>query len=128
MSNLLKKTGLQLQLAVFITLLSATVVADGFDYSDYASLLKAHVDSDGMVDYAGLKEKKDRLDQVVVKFGKVQPNEYQSWSQNEKIAFLTNAYNAFTLALIVRNYPIDSIKSLNKPWDKREWDLLGKKV
>jgi hypothetical protein len=34
-----------------------------------------------------------------------------------------NAYNAMTIDLIIRSYPINSIKDLKKPWDQRLWKL-----
>ncbi len=37
-----------------------------------------------------------------------------------------NAYNAFTIKLIVNNYPIKSIKDIPKPWDLRFFQI-GKK-
>lgn len=36
-----------------------------------------------------------------------------NWSENEKLAYWINAYNAFTVKLIVDNYPLESIKDLN---------------
>jgi len=47
------------------------------------------------------------------------------------MAFLINAYNAFTLKLIIDNYPVKSIKDIgglfSSPWDKEFFTLLGKK-
>jgi hypothetical protein len=47
-----------------------------------------------------------------------------SWDKNDQLAFWINAYNAFTVKLIVKNYPVKSIKELggaiykvNTPWD-----------
>ncbi|MDQ4139268.1 MAG: DUF547 domain-containing protein, partial [Bacteroidota bacterium] len=49
-----------------------------------------------------------------------------TWSQAEELAYWINAYNAFTLQLILRNYPLKSIKDIgskitipfvNTPWD-----------
>ena len=36
--------------------------------------------------------------------------EFNSWSKDQRIAYLINAYNALTIELIIKNYPIDSIK------------------
>ena len=38
--------------------------------------------------------------------------QYQTMGKNEKLAFLINAYNAFTLKLIIDNYPVKSIRDL----------------
>jgi len=52
-----------------------------------------------------------------------------SWSRGEKMAYWINAYNAFTIKLIVDNYPVKSIMDLEggKPWDKK-WIKLGDKT
>ncbi len=48
------------------------------------------------------------------------------------MAFLINAYNAFTIKLILTKYPVDSIKAygglfVNSPWEKEFFTLFGKK-
>ena len=42
----------------------------------------------------------------------VAPATYNSWTKNEKEAFLINAYNALILKMIVDNYPVKSIKKM----------------
>ena len=42
-----------------------------------------------------------------------------TWSKPEKLAYWINVYNAFTVKLIVDNYPLKSITDLDKPWDKK---------
>lgn len=44
----------------------------------------------------------------------------------EKLAFYINAYNIFTLRLMTENWPVKSIKSIGK-WYQKVWDLpVGK--
>ncbi|MHC4266023.1 MAG: DUF547 domain-containing protein, partial [Planctomycetota bacterium] len=38
------------------------------------------------------------------------PNEYESWQNEEKIAFWINAYNTALMKIIVENYPIESYR------------------
>lgn len=64
---------------------------------------------------------------------KVKVSEYDKWQQDDKLAFLINAYNAFTVKLIVDNYgEIESIKDLgsffSSPWKIKFVKLLGKKT
>ena len=56
-----------------------------------------------------------------------------NWTRNEALAYWINAYNAFTVKLIVDNYPLESIKELNPTiaipmvstiWNK-EWFQIG---
>ena len=51
-----------------------------------------------------------------------------SASKQEKMAFWLNAYNALTIKLILDNYPLKSIKDLDKgnPWDVSRYALGGK--
>ena len=55
---------------------------------------------------------------------------FDSWTKAERLAFLINAYNAFTIELILTEYPeLDSIKDLGSlfqsPWKKEFFTLLG---
>jgi len=47
--------------------------------------------------------------------------ESEGWSKNDHMAFYINAYNAYTIALILDHYPVKSIKDiggvLKSPWD-----------
>jgi len=109
-----------------------------FSHDDYAAVLKAYVDDEGMVFYEGLKAKREQLDTFVEALGKLETKTYTQWSQKEKNAFWLNAYNALTLKAIVDNYPIKSslIKSLTWPensirqidgvWDKIKFNVMSK--
>ncbi|MFT6716812.1 MAG: hypothetical protein ACJA0Q_001460, partial [Saprospiraceae bacterium] len=50
------------------------------------------------------------------------------WSKNEQLAFWINAYNAFTVKLILNNYPTKSINDLTKPWDEKFFSIGGIKM
>ena len=52
------------------------------------------------------------------------PNE--NWTKQEKLAYWINAYNAFTIDLVLRNYPVSSIKDIKDPWKQRYWQLGDK--
>jgi len=61
----------------------------------------------------------------------VSVEQYRGWSDGQRLAFLINAYNAFTVELILTAYPdIQSIKDLGgffqSPWKQRFFTLLGK--
>ena len=62
----------------------------------------------------------------------VSPAEFDRWSEARQLAFLINAYNAWTVELILRHYPgIDSIREIGgwfrSPWKLSFFDLLGKR-
>ncbi len=110
------------------------IVAPGyaFDHSAYDSVLKQYVDSKGLVDYSGLKKNRSGLDSYLQKTGAVSESQFDSWSEGEQIAFLTNVYNAETLQYIIDNYPLESIKDLggllSSPWGKKNVILFGEET
>ena len=97
------------------------------------ALLKKHVNADGRVDYQGFVEDKDELVQYLNALSSSAPD--TSWSEQEQLAYWINAYNAFTVKLIVDNYPVESIKDLGPAisiptihtvWHKKFFTIGGK--
>ena len=81
-----------------------------------ADILNNFVDHKGMVDYKMLKRKRLKLKKLLDEFDELDPNEYNSWSKEDKIAFWINAYNIQMLKIIVDNYPIKSSRVLRLFW------------
>ena len=97
-----------------------------FDYQDYAEVLETYVNDRGLVDYAGLQANRKQLNRFNQSLGRVTPQTYNSWNEAKKIAFLINAYNAFTLQSIIDQQPLkDSIKDISGVWNRRKFDLAG---
>lgn len=96
-------------------------------HDDWNALLQKYVSASGKVNYKGFKTDKAKLDAYLKKLETNAPA--SSWSRNEKLAYYINAYNAFTVKLIVDNYPTSSITNLKggKPWDVK-WVKLGSKT
>ncbi len=97
----------------------------------YHETLKQHVDADGWVDYAALAEDRAALDAYVASLAAPDPR--SNLSDNERLAHLINAYNAFTLQLILDNYRGGRLKSITdlhggKPWGEAIWNLGGATV
>ncbi len=95
-----------------------------FDHSKFNRLLGAYVDGGGWVDYAGVRTVIVELDAYIVELGTAP---FADLGRDEKLAFLINAYNAFTLKLILDHYPLDSIKDIPKSrsWDDVRWSIAG---
>ena len=90
------------------------------DNSIYAGLLGKYV-KDGVVDYEGFKGEEAKLDQYLTVLEKTDTG---TLSRNEQFAFYVNAYNAWTIKLILGGYPgVKSIKDLGSlfksPWKKK---------
>lgn len=96
-------------------------------HSAWNTILSENVSATGSVNYAAIKRKEGDLD-AYLKLLAENPVE-NSWSRNEKMAYWINLYNASTVKLIVANYPLKSIQSIEngKPWDKK-WIKSGGKT
>lgn len=95
-----------------------------FDHELYDKLLKAHV-ADGLVDYKALKEDA-RLDQYLAQLNEADLDSLKS--RDEKVAFWTNAYNAYTLKLITHHYPVASIMDIKKSGYPDAWKFPWAKI
>ena len=85
-----------------------------------------------MVNYKGFKSDKADLDAYLKILSDNAPQ--SNWSKNDEKAFWINAYNAYTVSLIVSKYPVKSIKDIagkiykiNTPWDIKFITIGGKK-
>ena len=104
-------------------------------YDAWTVLVKKHVDKEGMVDYKGFIKDTQDLQSFLDLLSANPPGE--QWSQEDQIAYWLNAYNAFTIKLIVDHYPVKSIKDLgpkhqiifvNTPWDKKFFKIGDKSM
>ena len=107
------------------------------EHSIYNELLQSVVVEQGhqtAVKYRLLKEDPSLLEEYAKTIEAVSQSEFDSWNKDQQLAFLINAYNAFTLKLIIDNYPdIDSIRDLgglifSSPWDIKFFKLFGEKA
>ena len=94
---------------------------EAFNHEAFNALLIANVSETGVVNYKGFVQNKKLLEDYIISLGESLPTE--TWTKEDKLAYWMNAYNAMTIDLIIRNYPIKSIKDLKKPWDQRLWKL-----
>lgn len=85
------------------------------DHSEWTSLLKKYVAPSGFVDYKGFLTNKKKLEAYLAMLSKQIPSD--KWSIQEQLAYYINSYNAHTVNLILENYPVKSIKDINKPWN-----------
>lgn len=101
-------------------------------HKQWTLFLQKHVNVKGFantVTYKAIQADPSELNDYLRSLETVTKNEFDSFSENEKLAFLINAYNAFTVKLIVDHYPVKSIKDigsfLSSPWKKKFFRLLG---
>jgi hypothetical protein len=115
------------------------IAQTGFDhqYAAWNTLLKKHVrwlpdGKQSRVNYKGFAADRAVLKTVLEAFSAVPKATFDGWSRPQQMAFLINAYNAFTVEIILTKYPeIQSIKELGffnrGPWKNEFFTLLGDK-
>jgi len=81
-----------------------------------AGILRTFVKEDGMVDYTSLRRRRLELKELLSEFDNLDPNQYNGWSREDKIALWINAYNIQMLSIIAANYPIKSSPILRIIW------------
>lgn len=123
-------------LLLLLWVLGANVQAATFDHSSWDALLKKYVvvlrgGQATQVNYRGLSADRTVLKNYLNNLSAVTPNVFGEWPKPDQLAFLINAYNAWTVELILTGYPdIESIKDLGSllqsPWKKEFIPLLGK--
>ncbi len=86
----------------------------------FNNLLQKHVSIDGNVDYKGFKDDYKKLLDYITVLQKVYDFR-DELNKEQKLAYWINAYNALTIDLIIRNYPLKSIKDIKNPWEQRFW-------
>ena len=119
--------------AMFFTSMAS---AQSFDHSHaaFTALLKKHVvvvdgGKSSKVKYADFKKEQPQLKVYLDSLSKVTAAEFNTWSKPQQMAFLINAYNGYTLELILQNYPVKSIKDIggvfDNRWKRKFFKLLG---
>lgn len=127
--------GMRLGAALFaVCLLPAAAPAASVDPVRWTGLLQAHVDPEGWVDYRGLKERGGASVQAILR--DLAERAPLPDDPGERTALYINAYNLFTLALIVEHYPVASIRKIpgvsgltgTGQWKKKLWTFNGEAV
>ncbi|SHM88241.1 DUF547 domain-containing protein [Flavobacterium chilense] len=104
---------------------TTTTNAKPIDHKQWNDLLQKHVSNKGNVDYKGFKKDQAALQSYLDLLSKNLPE--KSWSKEAVLAYWINTYNAYTVKLILDNYPVKSIKKIDSPWDKEFFTLGNKK-
>jgi hypothetical protein len=119
---------------------SASARAQAFDHSHaaWSALLKRHVvllrgGQASQVRYAGFAADRAALKAYLDSLSAVPAAAFNAFGKAQQMAFLINAYNAFTIELILTKYPnLASIKDLgsllSNPWKPKWVPLLGDKL
>jgi hypothetical protein len=122
---------------ILLLLLWVPLAAAGFDDQAWNALLKKHVvlldgGKASQLRYAAMASDRAALKGYLDRLSRVTEKEFEGWSRQEQMAFLINAYNAFTIGKILSRYPdIRSIwdfgKLFGNPFKDEFFVLLGHK-
>src|SRR5665213_442199 len=91
----------------------------------WTALLKKHVFAKGpvsQVDYLGFKMDAADFNAYTHSLSEVTKGEFDGFTKPQKLAFLINAYNAFTIKIILQHYPVKSIKDIGSMF-KNTWKI-----
>jgi hypothetical protein len=122
---------------LWLLLAAQPFAAHGFDHGHEAwnGLLSKHVvlldgGKASQLRYAGMAQDRPALKAYLEGLSAVTAQEFERWPRTEQMAFLINAYNAFTVEKVLTRYPdIRSIwdfgKLLGNPFKDRFFSLLG---
>jgi hypothetical protein len=123
---------------LLLALTIGSAAAQGFDHEHAAwtVLLRKHVvlldgGKASQARYAGFQQDRAALKSYLDSLSKVTQQEFDGWSKAQRMSFLINAYNAFTIEKILTRYPdINSIwdfgKFFGNPFKDRFFTLLGR--
>lgn len=124
------KSLLILTFSLFISL-AGLAQAKAPSHEIFDKLLKKNVTADGKVNYKAFIKDSVELNKYLNLISNTPPDE-KTWAKYEQMAYWINAYNAYTVQLIVRNYPIESIKDIkrgiafvNSIWDVKFIHIQG---
>lgn len=99
---------------VLVWVVASNAQANTFDHSHstWTRFLGSYV-SNGNVDYAGIRARgQSDLYGHLSDLEAVSLDQVERFSDHEKLAFWINAYNAYTIKLILDHYPLDSIRDI----------------
>jgi hypothetical protein len=126
-------------LLLAMLVVTAHAFAQDFDHSHKAwdALLRKHVvllpgRNASQMDYAGMARDRAALKAYLGSLSRVSGAQFNGWSRSQRMAFLINAYNAFTVEKVLTRYPdIRSIwdfgKIFGNPFKDEFFTLLGRR-
>ena len=99
-------------------------------HQGWNDLLQQYVNAKGEVDYANWNKEPEALQAYLDLLSQNPPT--SAWSESEQLAYWINAYNAYTIVLVLDHYPVESIKDIagsipfiNSSFDVKFFEIGG---
>ena len=88
-----------------------------FSHGDFSRVLKTFVDDQGMVDYSALKKDASDLEKYYLLLSEYSPDSHPRLfpTDQDRLAYWINAYNAAVIKIVLTYYPIDTVKDIKPP-------------
>lgn len=119
-------TALLITLTISLTLPSNGLAQTEIDYSRFEKVLTLAVKGKS-VDYRALAENHEDLDQFITYVSRLSVAEVDGMTENERLAFWINTFNALTLKAIIDAWPVMSIKGIDG-YREKLWTVAGRQV
>jgi hypothetical protein len=102
-----------------------TAKIEPLSHDSFDALLTQYVDVNGDVNYVGFKNDEEILSNYLDLLSQNSPQD--NWSDNKKMAYWINVYNAFTIYSIISEYPVSSIMDIESGaiWTTRNINIGG---
>ena len=117
---------------LFLFFVSTHVSAFDHTHALFSKVLNKFVvenKQSSLVKYKTLKREMSDLYDYLAEIQAVTKKEFDAFSNKQQLSYLINAYNAFTLKLIINHYPVKSIKDIgglfSSPWKKMYFKVSG---
>jgi hypothetical protein len=97
------------------------------DHSPFSALLAKYVQKGGVryAEWHASGDDRQALDDYLATLAAVEPS---ALTRYQRLAFWINAYNAFTLDLVLDQYPLESIRDIDSPWKRKLVTVEGRSL
>ena len=122
---------------VLILLFGSNQMLNAFDHTTWDKLLRENITviNGGQVtqvDYDGFLDQRSELQEYLMNLSEIQKVDFDGWGEGTRLAFLINAYNAWTIELVLTRYPnLRSIRQIGllpiSAWRKDIVELFNTK-
>lgn len=134
LQNFLWLLVLSLSLAILTGSASAQASAEEINniHKSYDILLQLYV-TDDRFDYDRIWDNEEDMQRLAQYIDTLETMNPSDWSKDDALAYWINLYNAATIELVLKNYPIKSIKDIGgfmrkSPWNRKVVTVAGREM
>lgn len=104
-----------LNVLIFLYFVVNAVTAQRDLHQRWEDQLQRYVTPTGGIHYSDWKKEEHALRSYIQALQDHPPQQY--WTPTNRKAYWINAYNAATIALVLKHYPLSGIREINAPWE-----------